>query len=120
MSALHHNYNLWLKVNYKYNFHIFNMNSFYIMAEKVYVLSHTDLDGYFSAGLVEHYYRLINPESEFTHKSWTYGRDLPSVNYIKNNFHKVFIVDLCPDFDFMYSVRNWERTISMSRALWNC
>ena len=56
------------------------------MAEKVYVLSHTDLDGYFSAGLVEHYYRLINPESEFTHKSWTYGRDLPSVNYIKNNF----------------------------------
>ena len=81
------------------------MNSFYIMIERVYVLSHTDLDGYFSAGLVEFLYpRLINEDAVFTHKSWTYGRDLPSINYIKKNFDAVFVVDLCPSFEFMYTL----------------
>lgn len=66
--------------------------------DKVYVLSHTDLDGYLSGGLVEYYYRrFIDKDAEFKHKSWTYGRNLPSVDYIKNNYDKVFIVDLCPE-----------------------
>ncbi len=78
------------------------------MVERVYVLSHTDLDGYFSAGLVEFFYkRNLNNDAKFAHKSWTYGRDLPSVNNIKNNFDTVFIVDLCPDFEFMYKL--WEK-----------
>jgi hypothetical protein len=78
------------------------------MLERIYVLSHTDLDGYFSAGLVETLYkRKVNHEVTFKHKSWTYGRDLPSVDYIKNNFDAVFIVDLCPDFDFMYDL--WKK-----------
>ena len=77
------------------------------MLERVYILSHTDLDGYFSAGLVEFFYkRNLNNDATFAHKSWTYGRDLPSVNYIKNNFDTVFIVDLCPSTEFMNAL--WE------------
>ncbi len=77
------------------------------MLERIYVLSHTDLDGYFSAGLVEFFYKIfLNKDVTFKHKSWTYGRDLPSVDYIKKNFDTVFIVDLCPDFEFMYPL--WE------------
>lgn len=78
------------------------------MLERVYVLSHTDLDGYFSAGLTEVFYKIFrNKDATFKHKSWTYGRDLPSTDYIKNNFDTIFIVDLCPDFDFMYNL--WEK-----------
>ena len=66
--------------------------------DKVYVLSHTDLDGHLSAGLVEFYYkRFIDKDAEIKHKSWTYGRNLPSVDHIKKHYDKVFIVDLCPD-----------------------
>ena len=76
------------------------------MIERVYVLSHTDLDGYFSAGLVQHYIKLQNFETEVYHKSWTYGWNTPSVEYIKKNFDKVYIVDLCLPFEFMYAL--WE------------
>lgn len=66
--------------------------------DKVYILSHTDLDGYLSAGLVEFYYKkFIDKDVEIKHKSWTYGRNLPNLNYIKKHYDKVFIVDLCPD-----------------------
>ena len=66
--------------------------------DKVYILSHTDLDGYLSAGLVEFYYKkFIDKDVEVKHKSWTYGRNLPNLNYIKKHYDKVFIVDLCPD-----------------------
>ena len=66
--------------------------------DKVYILSHTDLDGYLSAGIVEFYYtRFIDKDAEIKHKSWTYGRNLPSVDHIKKHYDKVFIVDLCPD-----------------------
>ena len=66
--------------------------------DKVYILSHTDLDGYLSAGLVEFYYKkFINKDVEIKHKSWTYGRNLPNLDYIKKHYDKVFIVDLCPD-----------------------
>ena len=66
--------------------------------DKVYILSHTDLDGYLSAGLVEFYYKkFIDKDAEVKHKSWTYGRNLPNVDYIKKHYDKVFIVDLCPD-----------------------
>ena len=66
--------------------------------DKVYVLSHTDLDGYLSAGLVEFYYKkFIDKDVEIKHKSWTYGRNLPNLDYIKKHYDKVFIVDLCPD-----------------------
>lgn len=72
---------------------------------RIYILSHTDLDGYLSAGLVEFYYkRFIDNTASFKHKSWTYGRDLPSLNYIKDNFDKVFVVDLCPDESFMFNL----------------
>lgn len=66
--------------------------------DKVYILSHTDLDGYLSAGLVEFYYKkFIDKDVEIKHKSWTYGRNLPNLDYIKKHYDKVFIVDLCPD-----------------------
>ena len=66
--------------------------------DKVYILSHTDLDGYLSAGLVEFYYKkFIDKDIEIKHKSWTYGRNLPNLDYIKKHYDKVFIVDLCPD-----------------------
>ena len=66
--------------------------------DKVYILSHTDLDGYLSAGLVEFYYKkFIDKDVEVKHKSWTYGRNLPNLDYIKKHYDKVFIVDLCPD-----------------------
>ena len=66
--------------------------------DKVYILSHTDLDGYLSAGLVEFYYKkFIDKNVEIKHKSWTYGRNLPNLDYIKKHYDKVFIVDLCPD-----------------------
>lgn len=66
--------------------------------DKVYVLSHTDLDGHLSAGLVEFYYKkFIDKDAEIKHKSWTYGRNLPNLDYIKKHYDKVFIVDLCPD-----------------------
>ena len=66
--------------------------------DKVYILSHTDLDGYLSAGLVEFYYKkFIDEDVEVKHKSWTYGRNLPNLDYIKKHYDKVFIVDLCPD-----------------------
>ena len=66
--------------------------------DKVYILSHTDLDGYLSAGLVEFYYKkFIDKDVEVKHKSWTYGRNLPNLEYIKKHYDKVFIVDLCPD-----------------------
>ena len=79
--------------------------------EKIYILSHTDLDGYFSAGLVQHYCTLDaekrNVEVEFKHKSWTYGWDIPNLDTIKKNYDKVFIVDLCLPFDFMFAI--WEK-----------
>ena len=66
--------------------------------DKVYILSHTDLDGYLSAGLVEFYYKkFIDKDAEIKHKSWTYGRNLPNLDYIKKHYDKIFIVDLCPD-----------------------
>ena len=66
--------------------------------DKVYILSHTDLDGYLSAGLVEFYYKkFIDKDVEIKHKSWTYGRNLPNLDYIKKHYDKIFIVDLCPD-----------------------
>ena len=73
---------------------------------RVYVLSHTDLDGFLSAGLVEFYWKTIvsNKDDEFKHKSWTYGRNLPSIDYIKKNYDYVFVVDLCPDTAFMMSL----------------
>ena len=69
-------------------------------------ISHTDLDGYLSAGLVEFYYkRFIDKDAEIKHKSWTYGRNLPSVDHIKKHYDKVFIVDLCPDPNaFMFNL----------------
>ena len=76
--------------------------------DKVYILSHTDLDGYLSAGLVEFYYKkFINKDVEIKHKSWTYGRNLPNLDYIKKHYDKVFIVDLCPDpNEFMLDLFN--------------
>lgn len=72
------------------------------MAEKIYILTHTDLDGYFSAGLTKFFYlTFCNDTAEFKIKHWTYGRDLPDVNYIKKKFDKIFILDLCPDTEFM-------------------
>lgn len=98
--------------------------------KKVYILSHTDLDGYFSGGLVQFYFdrflaqryecdidnnltikdltkresaetQTFVEEIEYKHKSWTYGRQLPNLNFIKENYDYVFVVDLCPDFYFM-------------------
>ena len=70
--------------------------------EKIYILTHTDLDGYLSAGLAKHFYlRFDNPDAEFKIKHWTYGRDLPDAKYIEKKFDKVFVLDLCPDTDFM-------------------
>ena len=76
--------------------------------DKVYILSHTDLDGYLSAGLVEFYYKkFIDKDVEVKHKSWTYGRNLPNLDYIKKHYDKVFIVDLCPDpNEFMLDLFN--------------
>lgn len=76
--------------------------------DKVYILSHTDLDGYLSAGLVEFYYKkFIDKDVEIKHKSWTYGRNLPNLDYIKKHYDKVFIVDLCPDpNEFMLDLFN--------------
>ena len=76
--------------------------------DKVYILSHTDLDGYLSAGLVEFYYKkFIDKDAEVKHKSWTYGRNLPNLDYIKKHYDKVFIVDLCPDpNEFMLDLFN--------------
>ena len=76
--------------------------------DKVYILSHTDLDGYLSAGLVEFYYKkFIDKDVEVKHKSWTYGRNLPNLEYIKKHYDKVFIVDLCPDpNEFMLDLFN--------------
>jgi oligoribonuclease NrnB/cAMP/cGMP phosphodiesterase (DHH superfamily) len=97
---------------------------------KVYILSHTDLDGYFSGGLVQFYFdrflakeyevdidnyvrikhsgeresveaQTFKEDIEYKHKSWTYGRQLPNLKFIKDNYDYVFVVDLCPDFYFM-------------------
>ncbi len=73
--------------------------------EKIYILTHTDLDGYMSGGLAKYFYlKFDNPTAEFKIKHWTYGRDLPDVNYIKKKFNKIFILDLCPDTDFMLTL----------------
>jgi len=73
--------------------------------EKVYIISHTDLDGYFSGGLVQYYcQKFINKDAEFVHKSWTYGRNLPVLYTIKNMFDTVFVVDLTLPEDFMLSL----------------
>lgn len=99
--------------------------------KKVYILSHTDLDGYFSGGLVQFYFgkyiaeqyecdadnnitkrnyskgysaelQYFSEEVEYKHKSWTYGRKLPTAKSIIDGYDYVFIVDLCPDdFSFM-------------------
>ena len=72
--------------------------------KKVYILSHTDIDGYFSAAMVQLYFNLFlanGEEIEYKHKSWTYGRQLPNLKFIKENYDYFFVVDLCPDFYFM-------------------
>lgn len=74
--------------------------------EKVYILTHTDLDGYISAGLIEHYYKQANWNNDvlFTRKPWTYGRELPDINKIVNNFNIVYVVDVCPDAEYMFKL----------------
>ena len=72
--------------------------------KKVYILSHTDIDGYFSAALVQLYFNLFlanGEEIEYKHKSWTYGRQLPNLKFIKENYDYFFVVDFCLDFYFM-------------------
>lgn len=75
--------------------------------EKIYILSHTDLDGYLSAGLIEYLHKRSSnhgDEISFKHKSWTYGRDLPNTDYIKRNFDTVYVVDVCPNKEFMFDL----------------
>jgi oligoribonuclease NrnB/cAMP/cGMP phosphodiesterase (DHH superfamily) len=68
---------------------------------KIYVLSHTDPDGYFSGALVEYFYKLQDPNIEVIHKSWTYGRNEPSIKNFSKKYDKVYIVDVLPSNDFM-------------------
>lgn len=68
---------------------------------KIYVLSHTDADGYFSAALVEFFNKIYYNTPDVTHKSWTYGRGLPKIKNFSKKYDKVYIVDLIPDYDFM-------------------
>lgn len=75
--------------------------------ERVYILSHTDLDGYISAGLIEYFHTYkAGSETAVTvkHKSWTYGRSLPDTSYIKKKFDVVYVVDICPDKEFMFNL----------------
>lgn len=71
--------------------------------KKVFILSHTDLDGYISAGLVQYYIQkdAKDEKIEFKHKSWTYGRDIPDIEKIKKNYDTFVLVDLCLDNETM-------------------
>lgn len=71
---------------------------------KIYVLSHTDADGYFSAALVEFFSKMYFNTFDVVHKSWTYGYNLPKIGGFSKKYDKVYIVDLIPDFDFMDSL----------------
>lgn len=70
---------------------------------KVYILTHTDLDGFFSGAIVKWHMKRIHSDEdiEITTKTWTYGHKLPSAKYLTKNFDRVFICDLAPDAEFV-------------------
>lgn len=68
---------------------------------KIYVLSHTDPDGFFSAALVELHWRRVCDNLCITHKSWTYGRKEPNIKGFSEKYDFVYIVDLLPSNSFM-------------------
>lgn len=70
--------------------------------KKIYILSHTDLDGFVSAGLAQYFEsKKSTEEVQFKHKSWTYGRDIPNVDNIRKEYDKFILVDLCLDNETM-------------------
>ena len=67
-------------------------------------MSHTDMDGFISAGLVELLEGLQqhNNQCVFKHKSWTYGRDLPNFENIRKTYDMFILVDLCLNKEDMF------------------